>query len=824
MTPERWQQVKNTLASALERPDEKDRATFVATTCGDDTALRREVESLLAQPDGELESVAEVIGVARSGPSNPADAGRKIGNYELVREIGRGGMGTVWLARRADQQFEKLVAIKLLKRGTDTDEVLHRFHAERQILARLAHPNIAILFDAGTTDEGLPYFVMEYIEGTRVTEFVRERNLSVTDRIVLFRKVCAAVQFAHENLVVHRDLKPGNILVTPNGEPKLLDFGIAKLLSLEEGAWEMTIAGRERLTPGYASPEQVRGEPVTTVSDVYSLGVLLYEVLAEQPAHRFGTSNPTQTEILRVVCNQDPVRPSAAAVRPEMRRHLRGDLDTIVLRAMAKERARRYHGAGNLADDLRRYLESRPVRARPDTFTYRASKFLGRNKKSVAAAALIVIALLTGLVVATYEARIAKIERTKAERRFSEVRQIANSLMLELHNAIKNLPGALAARQLVTTRALEYLDGLAQEAGNDLSLKSELATAYGKIGLVTFDVRQAIESHRKAATLNEELVKAAPRNNAYREQLSESYARLSDVLKISGQSTPAIDYARKSLAISEALAAEQPRDNAARARLADGYLALGLILLDSGDYQQALQNNLKAREIQERIVNFEPANREALRDLGGIYGALSNVYEETGDYSAASEYGTKETKIAEGFFKTDPSNARSRRDMWAAFFRNARLLAHSSKREDALENYRKAIELIESLAAADPNDVGHRRWLAVTYLDFADLLATINRNDEALANYSKAIAIAEQLVATDPVRVEAQRDLVRMYESLGLFYAKLQERDHALHALEQAKTTAELSANHDLQNVRIQNRLAKISTELNTLRRERAPR
>jgi serine/threonine protein kinase len=237
MTPERWQQVKATLADALERSDGEERELFLVTACVDDPALRSEVQSLLDQPEDEFEACAETIGLGQPDPIRSPNVGRQTGSYELVRELGSGGMGTVWLGCRADRQFEKLVAVKLLKRGTDTEEVLRRFQAERQILARLAHPNIAQLLDAGTTEDGLPFFVMEYVEGTRLTDFVRAGQLSVAARLQLFRKICGAVQFAHQNLVVHRDLKPGNILVTAEGEPKLLDFGIAKLLAPGDEAW-----------------------------------------------------------------------------------------------------------------------------------------------------------------------------------------------------------------------------------------------------------------------------------------------------------------------------------------------------------------------------------------------------------------------------------------------------------------------------------------------------------------------------------------------------------------------------------------------------------
>ena len=815
MTPERWQQVKVLLVAALERP-ENERATFVTTACEHDTSLRREVQSLLAQPEDEFDSAAQVIGVAHEATPWQKEMGRRIGAYELTRELGRGGMGAVWLARRADQQFEKLVAIKLLKRGTDTDEVLRRFHAERQILARLEHPNIARLLDGGMTDDGLPYFVMEFVEGKPLTDFCIAENLTVEQRLRLFLKICGAVQFAHQNLIVHRDLKPGNILVTEDCEPKLLDFGIAKLLADDE-TFGVTLAEHQRLTPGYASPEQVRGEPVTTVSDIYTLGTLLYEILTGQKAHRFSAPRPPATELLRVVAHEEAVRPSAAASDPVTKRRLRGDLDNIILKALRKEPARRYAGMGSFAGDIRRYLEKRPVTARKDSAVYRTSKLIQRNKLGAAATVLVLIILLAGIVATTRQTQVAKKERARAERRFNDLRKISNSLMFELHNAIRDLPGALAARQLVISRALEYLDSLAQEAGDDLSLKSEVATAYTKVGLVTFDVPHAINSHRKAASLNEELVAAAPRNISYRKQLSDSYDNLSDVMKIAGYSEASIDYARRALELTRSLAAANPADNELQAAMAVRFLSLGIALDDAGQYDVAIENERAALLIQQKIVTGRPHDSEELESLSAILGNLSDALEDAGDYNAALDYARQSAEIATQSFRRDSSNASARRGMWAALLRTGRRLLASGKTGEALPKITEAAGLIEGLAAADPNDIGHKRWLAVTYRTFADLLGTADRSTEALDYYHKAISIAEPLAASDPDRVEVRRDLARTYESLGLLYARLQQSDRALSALEQAKALAETSGRHDPNNARLRGRLAKISAELSAI-------
>jgi eukaryotic-like serine/threonine-protein kinase len=384
-TAQQWQRVKTILADALERPTPEDRSAYLESSCGGDTTLMREVEALLALSTDKLDELADNTPTAFARAESAQPSGRRIGAYEIMREIGRGGMGAVYLAKRADGQFEKEVAIKLLKRGTDTDEILRRFQAERRILARLDHPNIARLLDAGTTDDGLPYFVMEYVVGKRITDFVREKELSVRDRLRLFLKICDAVECAHRNHIIHRDLKPANILVTPEGELKLLDFGIAKLIASGENDEELTLTRDRRMTPICASPEQARGEPVTEASDVYALGGLLYELLTNRAPRRFSTPHPSSEELIQVICGQEPTRPSLSIYDNQVRRQLRGDLDRIALMALRKEPVRRYSSVADFADDIRRHLDGRPVRARPNTAGYLTTRFLARHKHPIGA-------------------------------------------------------------------------------------------------------------------------------------------------------------------------------------------------------------------------------------------------------------------------------------------------------------------------------------------------------------------------------------------------------------------------------------------------------
>jgi serine/threonine-protein kinase len=420
---ERWARVKELFEAAADLTS-NERTALLRKECDGDDALRRDVESLLdsdAQTDGFIEQpVLEMPRDLFPEPPDESLVGRQFGAYQIIREIGRGGLGAVYLAARADDEYRKEVAIKLIRRGLDTEDILRRFRNERQILAQLDHPNIARLTDGGTTDDGLPYFVMEYVNGQPITAYCEAHSLSPTERLDLFRKVCAAVTFAHQNLVIHRDLKPSNILVAAEGEPKLLDFGIAKLLGSEEEPLAPTRAGQQVMTPEYASPEQIKGERITTASDIYSLGVLLYELLTGRRPYRLKTRTPE--EISRAITIQEPERPSSAVTKVDHPpssilnpRSLRGDLDNIVLMAMRKDPARRYASVGQFSEDIRRHLAGLPVVARKDTVSYRAGKFINRHRIGVAAAALILLSLLGGIIATLIEVRTARRERAKAE-------------------------------------------------------------------------------------------------------------------------------------------------------------------------------------------------------------------------------------------------------------------------------------------------------------------------------------------------------------------------------------------------------------------------
>jgi serine/threonine-protein kinase len=482
--PSRWHQVSRLLDEALPLAPEE-RAAYLDAACAGDAALRAEVEQLLgygARTDGFLEEpAANFAAPLLAEPDGEEDAPMPerglIGPYRLVREIGRGGMGTIYLAER-EGEFKKLVALKLVRTGLRQDRlVVRRFLEERQILASLDHPNIARLLDGGVTPEGLPWFAMEYVDGVPIDRYAQDRALPLEARLALFLHVCDAVQYAHRNLVVHRDLKPSNIMVCDDGRPILLDFGIARILDhVDGGETTLTSAGVRVLTPEYASPEQLRGDPPTTATDVYSLGVLLYELLTGQRLYRLAGRRPHEVE--RAILEEGPPRPSSVA-DPRLRRRLRGDLDTIALTAMRKEPDRRYLTVDRLADDLRRHLAGLPVAARPDSLRYRGAKFVRRNRLGVAAVAAVILSLSGGLAATRWQMRAVSREAARAR----AVEEFVLGLFQVSDPGI-SLGRAITARELLDQGAARIDSAFASQPAVQAEMLGMIGGIYRKLGLV----------------------------------------------------------------------------------------------------------------------------------------------------------------------------------------------------------------------------------------------------------------------------------------------------------------------------------------------------
>ena len=770
MTPARWQQVKSVVEDAADEQDTRARAAFVERVCAGDPDLQREVESLLAHHSERLDEFAEDLRTS-SVKHAESDAGRRVGAYRIVRELGRGGMGAVYLAERADERFRKRVAIKILKRGTDTDEVLRRFEAERQILAQLDHPNIARLLDAGTAEDGLPFFVMEYVDGASITKFCAAQNLSTRARVELFLRVCDAVQFAHRHLVVHRDIKPGNILVTAEGEPKLLDFGIAKLLAPDASTILLTAPQHQRLTPGYASPEQVRGETITTVSDVYSLGALLYELLSNRGPHEFPTDHPSTTDLLRIIVEQEPRRPSSATTAADTRRELRGDLDNILLTALRKEPGRRYSGVTAFADDLRRYLQDRPVRARRATFGYRASKFLARNKVAVAATALVLLATFAGATAYVLQTRRTAFHAQREAAHFRDLRKLANLFIFKYHDGIAALPGSTGLRKELVRDALDYLNNLAGKGTADPELLREIGTAYKRIadvqgGVLSSaktggtlsasnlgDTAGALENYRKALSIREQLAQVRPGDKATQFELAEIYINLGQISVVMGRPAEAAAHFAQAIRMLRRIVDKDPHDKLARAELRASYSALaqplGLQTNNVGDTEGALEALRQGIAIGESLAAEEPENLAFRQGLAVSYGDAARLSLNSGRTADAVDYASKALAIGESLVAKNPQDPLYRRELAIQHRNVGGPLLQTGDAAGALKQFRQAVSIFEQLAKEDPNDARTRRSSAYAYRDLAEALAATGNRADAETNFRRALRIFEELAAKD---------------------------------------------------------------------------
>jgi len=865
MTPERWQRVKGLLATVLET-DRSERPAYLDKVCAGDAWLRAELENLLAageEADAGLPTLGATTGPApEPGSVAPANVriGRRLGPYQIVEEIGLGGMGEVYRAFRADDQYKKEVAIKLMRSGQDSKFVVARFRNERQVLASLDHPNIARLLDGGTTDEGMPYFVMELIAGQPITEYCDGQQLSTGERLKLFLQVCSAVQYAHQRLIIHRDLKPSNILVTCDGQPKLLDFGIAKILdpaAMTEGS-EPTLTLFRLLTPAYASPEQVRGEAITTVSDVYSLGVLLYELLTGQRPYRVAGRSPQEIE--RAVCEWEPPRPSSVlrqrptpegaggrgeipsvAVRAvgegsaeRLSKRLRGDLDNIVLQALRKEPQRRYPSVEQLATDIRRHLENLPVSASKDTLRYRTAKFVRRHKAGVVASCAVALTVLVALGVTLREAHIARVERARAEQRFSDMRELARSNLFEFNDAIQNLPGSAPARHLVIQRSLGYLDKLNRDSAGDRGLMHELAAGYEKIaqlqgnfsGPGIGDSKAALASYQKAWVLRQSL--AAESNNDVNELKAETalLTGYTMCLMKSGKTADAVRIAQEGLGIAELEVQKQPQDqevllDEARAHLHMAWVqggngssastreipeaiahdreALKLLMRAAQEKRDLVvlrgvfQANLglafhltKNREYDEAVRSYDALASmiNGVQNLPNqarfsLYNYRALLFDHTGDFKRAYEDERANLELIQSMVQADP------RDLVAQI--NLAITQGSLGMEEArlgnLIGGRKkldeAIETGEQLLAANSIESFYKQLLLIGYGYQAEILSALGDEKGAQAKYTKALATATETARSDPADLESRLSIAKIHVALGVVQARARQYPEA---------------------------------------------
>jgi len=818
MTPEQWQRVRPILESALEL-DPAGRSEFLDQACAD-RAVRNEVESLIASH--------EQAGTDLLNPASPAlnldeetrfrlPPGKRIGSYEILDEIAVGGMGAVYRAVRADGQYQQQVALKIVRSELGAEFTTSRFKNERQILASLNHLNIAKILDGGTTAEGVLYLVMELVEGQRLEEYCDAHKLATTARLNLFLQICAAVQYAHQHLIIHRDIKPGNILVNAEEVPKLLDFGIAKILESSDvsNQVEQTSSQFQLLTPEYASPEQVKGEPITTASDVYSLGVVLYELLTGCTPYSVPIHTPH--EISRAVCETEPERPSMAVLRKQLpasegqgrsaddsspiatlegspeklSKRLSGDIDNIVLMALRKEPQRRYASVEQFAQDIRRHIEHLPVIAREDTFGYRTSKFITRHKAGVTVAALVTAALMSATGITLRQARIARAERARAERRFNDVRALANSLIFDIHDGISQLPGSTPVRELLVNKALLYLDSLSQEATGDSSLQRELANAYDRVGGLQWstdfanqgDINGALHSRRKALAIRESLANENPMDSDIQNELTNEYIGLADVIESTGNFAEALDVLHKIPPLLEKTTARTD-DPKLLDRQAGSYYYIGRLLNEVGDPVGALESYRKAAAMHESAKAIDPDEVTLLRThAAGDYAGMAESMMLTNHLSEATKVQEQAVQILEELSRSNPNTVPLREFLGNSYDVLGTILDKQDDHLKALRWHRRAHEVFKGLITSDPRNALAGSNFAFSDESMGESLVATGEVPEALKHIREALGVFESAVAKGSRDRYVYTGLADCYFALGLAYSALaaDAKDSAAH-------------------------------------------
>ncbi|MDQ4120794.1 MAG: serine/threonine-protein kinase [Acidobacteriota bacterium] len=817
MKKEDWQKVKEIFAVAVEQPVGL-RTQFLREACSGDDFLRREVESLLEASDEPEQLIEKNAFDLASRFQNKSFAGKQFGNYQIIREIGRGGMGAVFLAARTDRQFEQQVAVKIIRQALADEEIERHFRRERQILASLNHPNIARLYDGGVSADGLPFFVMEYIEGEPLLEYAENRRLGVDERLNLFLQICSAVAFAHRNLIVHRDIKPSNILVDADGTPKLLDFGLAKTLDFEAEPNQAETVFRA-FTPAYASPEQLRGQKVTTASDIYSLGVCLYELLTERRPYDFKTDS--FEEIIHAVCDTAPIRPSQAITKrkkvqtqneanPKLQipnlKLLSGDLDNIILKTLRKEPERRYATVEQFAADIERYLKGLPVSARPATFAYRTRKFIERNKLAVAAVVLIILSLVGGLAISLWQAEIARAERDRAERRFRDVRHLSNALLFEIAPKIERLEGSTEARQVLVNQSLKYLDSLAGESADDSSLQSELASAYEKIGDLQGTPRKpnlsdfsgAISSYEKAQTIRTRLLEKNPNDWENRRALAGNHYELSNIRFWVGDMTGSLKESEAALNLYEKLVAERSDSIEARIEKAEAEIDLAGTLFYKQQYANTYAYLRPALAALEEIRRSDPENREILRLMGKAHALFGISLSWDNKQEEGEAEMRRALEINESLVEKNPNDVILRNGLWATYMQASSL--YEGIKDDLSRDFAmKSLNLAAETVKKDPLNTQAKQNLGQSYSKLAASSIHSKKFSEAVEYAEKALSIYTELERNEPQNLTYKRNLALAYTRLGDAKHQLRDLPEALKNFETALSNLEKIVQSDAQ-------------------------
>ena len=832
-----WQQIEDHFHHLIDLPV-GDREQYLNRLIDTVPELAAEVRKLLEAhiksglflETGALDEISEM-------------AGKVIGPWKIVRELGRGGMSTVYLAERTDGSFERNVAVKFLYGFMPGPQLRARLIAEQRILAKLDHQNIARLTDAGITDEGRPYFILEYVDGYPITEYCDRNKLGLMDRIRLFEQVCEAVHYAHQRLIIHRDLKPSNIMVSRDGQVKLLDFGIAKLLEMDSGEQQLvTQTGLSVMTPEYASPEQIRNANITTSTDCYTLGLLLCELLTGSLPYEVKRKSPF--EIGKIITDTAPGKPSTllsgktaslsqntsstgrdmeqneikAGSRNEYSESpiseknqwsskLRGDLDNIILKARRKEPERRYGSVRELMQDLRNYKMNLPVSAGRDTLAYTAGKFIRRHRTAVVAASLTGFLLIVSTIFSFWQAQAAREQKVIAEQRFDDVRQLANTVLFEFHEAIADLPGSTTARVLLVERALDYLDKLSKQHQYDSGLNVELASAYLKVGNVQGNPtnanlgrpKDALISYDKGVDLIRDVLDREPDHKEAWVIHSSLIARMADVHAALGDRELSEHFAHQSTERFRELVGIYPDDARIVTEYAISLIKFGDLLgnpnmFNLGQNERAMEQYQTAESslaslfnshwnVNHGVEDQDEENSNLVRLLGVVYERIGTLLEDENDLEGALEVFQKSMEYRKFLVEMNPLMTDAIRDEAIAHEKLGKVYKKKAQIDEARRQFEKSIEIFRWLADADPRNIQAQQSLAISHIHLGDIsfhpvLPSYNDRATAKTHYNKSQRLLNDVITADP-------DNARNKDLLGI----IQSRLHNMNPGSAARTT-----------------------------------
>ncbi|MCZ6834908.1 MAG: serine/threonine-protein kinase [Planctomycetota bacterium] len=760
----------------VSRADPASREELLTEACGNDAGLRAEVESLLKhhdKPDSPLDK--PILGDLAGPEDNHPE---QIGSYRILRVLGEGGMGIVYLAEQLSPR--RTVALKVIRSGLISRQMLRRFEHEAQVLGLLHHPGIAQIFEAGnigTERAPQPFFAMECIEGPTLTVFTEERELNLNARLALMARICDAVQHAHNKGVIHRDLKPGNILVQEDGQPKILDFGVARATDSDIQMTTMiTNVGQLVGTLPYMSPEQVLGDPkeIDMRCDVYALGVLFYELLSGRLPHDL--DNKSVADSVRIIRDEEPVTLGSIS------RIWRGELDTIVGKALEKDKERRYQSPSELAADIRRYLRQEPIFARAPSTMYQFRKLVARHKFPFAAAALLFVIVTTFAIVSTIQAGRLALQRDRAleaeglaTKRFDDVRTLTNSFIFDVHDRINVLPGSTETKRFIVSTALEYLNSLASEAQEDPELLLEIAGGYRRVGealggykLANLgDLEGAKENFQRARDILESLQTNDPDSHEILFELQTLYGSIGGIHYQRKQYEETSALYAQSLALCETLIRDHPEDVSALGAINMIRDKLAMVSQQQGQYEEALayyeSNLLTVKRMQE----YAPDLIKAANDEGTALMRCGQLHRRMGHGDLALDFFKRSMTVRQGLVEKEPNNAPALGNLAAILIELGNACLRDDRPEDALIHHQESLTIREKLSASDPYNLLALGQLALAEEHVGGTLSSLGRFDESYEHYLSSLELRERHAEQEPTNLIIRRELTVAYEKMG---------------------------------------------------------